>query len=314
MFGVKVLFSVCAMFASLSIIANVTGTYELEFDELKLEGRALSTTQQEFLKEWWNPKKGEAVRIHVRATEEDDPYDEPLTGIWLDAFKDSKAEKETGFPLTQFPLFGDNEFGFVFDRNVAGIDYWFRCTGTISDETLRGTLNTVWGDVSFTGRLNDTVSGNLPITGKFKNPEIAGTYVLSFGELSPPHALPISEGTRYLKEWLEPDVDNEVSLELRATDFRNQFDANWKDSTTEVLEGWKMTFLFVHEDGTSSFVFARRINDVPYIFAWDGTIEEGKLDGILRTPWGELSMTAKLKPEEGSASPDGKKMSEENDN
>lgn len=268
---VRKLIGVVALFLTASLGAEIAGTYVLSFGEYSVNGEnATASKQAQLLDEWRELASNEEVTLRIRTSGVTNVYQatwkDPVTGdVDDDALKIYRRNKG---------------FSFLFPRKFDGVSYIFHWEGDIGEGELQGTLDTVWG--------------KLPMTGKLAIPDIAGTYALSFGELSPPHTLSVTEGKQLLDEWLNSDGE-EVTLEVRATEVENQFDAIWSDSTTEVLRKKDQEPPKIHvRPNEVSLLFSRRIGDVPYIFLYLCEIENGELQGTLDTPWGKLPMSAKL--------------------
>lgn len=116
--------------------------------------------------------------------------------------------------------------------------------------------------------------------------DVTGTYVLSFGKLSPHEGDSIALGRGVLKEWREGGTNNEVTLQVRATDVKNQFDGTWKDKKRE-FETSKINLRGTDLD----FAFVTEILGTSIIFSWDGVAKGDELRGTLWTVWGNVPVT-----------------------
>lgn len=268
---VRKLIGVVALLATASLGAEIAGTYVLSFGEYSVNKESATASKRApLVAEWRESTSNEEVTLRIRTTD--------VANVYQATWKDSDTEDVDDDALKIYRR--DKGFSFLFPRKFDGVSYIFHWEGDIGEGELQGTLDTVWG--------------KLPMTGKLTIPDIAGTYALSFGELSPPHTLSLTEGKQLLDEWLNSDGDD-VTLEVRATDVENQFDAIWSDSTTKVVrtKDRKPPRIYIRPYEVS-LLFSRRIGDVPYIFLYLCEIENGELHGTLDTPWGKLPMSAKL--------------------
>ncbi len=268
---VRKLIGVVALLATASLGAEIAGTYVLSFGKYSVNKESATASKRApLLAEWRESTSNEEVMLRIRTTD--------VANVFQATWKDSVTEDVDDDVLKIYRR--DKGFSFLFPRKFDGVSYIFHWEGDIGEGELQGTLDTVWG--------------KLPMTGKLTIPDIAGTYALSFGELSPPHTLPVTEGKQLLNEWLNSDGD-EVTLEVRATDIENQFDAIWSDSTTEVVQqkDREPPKIYVRPYEVS-LLFSRKIDDVPYMFLYLCEVEKDELHGTLDTPWGELPMSAKL--------------------
>lgn len=267
----------CIVFAPTIIFADLTGTYVFSFGEPVEEHAFRQAIGKKTLVEWRDASSKNGVTLEVRATDVENQFD----GTW----KDPKDALKT----SKINLRGE-EFSLVFAREVEDVKYIFSMEGIAKDDQLTGVLWTVWGEV--------------PVTG-IKAVDVVGSYVLSFGELLEEGALTESEGTWLLDEWRESAAKGEVVLELRDTDVKNQIDVTWKDSSTQDVEdsSFPLHPNPIPHGARVLYLFGRMVNDVPTWFLFEGEIKYSKLQGTLRTVWGDIELTGKLLKEDRSNRP-----------
>ncbi len=279
------------LLCSTSLMAELPGTYVLSFGELSTEQKkkeAVGSQLQEgtrLIDQWRDLAAKEKVTLEIRGTDVENQFD----GTW--------RASTLGFETSKINLRG-TEFGFVFHLRVDGESYIFDCNGEVVEGELQGTLWTVWGEV--------------PMTGKRKIPQLAGTYLVTFGELTPGNQEIGDKGNRLLNQWRDLAASNEVLLELRATDVENEFDAIWEDTLTQPVKGYEPRKIYIRPHEVS-LLFAREYDEVRYIFHYLCEIEESELRGTLQTPWGDVPMFAKLKIDEGTESPEDERVLDESD-
>lgn len=265
----------CTVLAPSIIFADLTGTYVFTFGEPEDEIAFRKASGTQLLAEWREASAKNGVILEVRATDVENQFD----GTW----KDPKEALET----SKINLRGE-EFSFVFSREVDDVKVIFSMEGTAKDDQLQGVLWTVWGEV--------------PVTG-VRAGDVRGSYALSFGKLLEEGAITEYRGTRLLDEWRESATNGELVLELRDADVKNQIDVTWKDSTTEDVEDFSFPLHPnpIPHGADVFFLFARMVNEMPFLFLFDGEIKKSELQGTLRTVWGDIELTGKLLKEDHSS-------------
>ncbi len=265
----------CIVLAPTITFADLTGTYVFSFGEPEDESAFNEAIGTRLLEEWREASTNNGVTLEVRATDVENQFD----GTW----KDPKEALKT----SKINLRGE-EFSLVFGREVDDVKFIFSMEGIAKDDQLQGVLWTIWGEV--------------PVTG-IKAGDVVGSYVLSFGEILEEGGLTRPEGTRLLDEWRESAANGEVVLELRDSDVKNLIDVTWKDSTTEDVEdsSFPLHPYPIPHGSKVQFIFPRMVNGAPTWFLFEGEIKKSKLQGTLRTVWGDIELTGKLLKEDPSS-------------